>query len=234
MKFFGLFTGGKDSTMAVIEALDGGKKVDTLVTFISANPYSYMFHTINVRWTYLQAVSMGMRHIIFRTEGIKEKELTDLKKAFQILYKEGYEGVVVGAIASEYQRKRVLKIAEEVGLTVYTPLWGEEQEELLYRYLRDAGMKYMIVSVSAWGLAEEHLGWVIDDEKDVEELLRLSRKYSFNPTGEGGEYETYVLDAKTFSNPIKILEIEKKWLGDSGYLIIKKADLENMREENNS
>ncbi len=84
----------------------------------------------------------------------------------------------------------------------------------------------MIVSVSSWGLNQDHLGWIIDDHEDIDKLLMLSRKYEFNPTGEGGEYETLTLDAKNFRCPINILDTDKKWMGDSGYLIIRKAILD--------
>ena len=210
--------------MAVIRALEDGFKVDTLVTFISENPYSYMFHTVNVKWTSLQAVSMGMRHIFFKTRGVKEEELNDLHSCFEILSSQGYEGVVVGAVASRYQRDRVKRIADDVGMEVYTPLWEVDQEKLLSEYLYKK-IIYMIVSVSAMGLGEEHLGWIIDDEDDVDKLLHLSRKYGFNPTGEGGEYESFVIDTPRFRNPIEILEYEKRWMGDSGYIIIKNARL---------
>ncbi len=228
MKLFGLFTGGKDSTLAIKEMLDEGYDVDAVVTFSSENPYSYMFHTINIRWTYLHAVSMNMAHYMFKTKGMKEKELLDLKKAFIVMKKLGYKGVVAGAIASKYQKNRVDKIAEATGLEVYSPLWGYDQEKLMYRYV-DEKMKFMIISVSSWGLNEKHLGWIVKDLDDVNKLIYLSRKYQFNPTGEGGEYESFVLDSPIFRYIIKVKSFEKKFFGDSGYLVIKEAVLEKKR-----
>jgi len=127
-------------------------------------------------------------------------------------------------VASRYQYNRVRKIADEVGLKTITPLWGLNQESLMKLYHR-LGLKYMIVSVSAAGLGKEHLGWIIESEKDVERLIKLARRYGFNPTGEGGEYETFVLDAPIFKYYIEILKYEIRWYGDSGYLIIKDAVL---------
>ena len=226
MKLFSLFTGGKDSTLAIKKMLDNGYDVDTVITFFSENPYSYMFHTVNIKWTYLHAVSMNMAYYIFSTKGIKEKELLDLKKAFTAMERLGYDGVVVGAIASGYQRNRVEKIARKVGLNVYAPLWGCDQKKLMREYVYEK-IVFMIVSVSAWGLDERHLGLIINDEKSMEEIIRLSEKYQFNPTGEGGEYESFVIDAPMFRYKIKIQESKKIFSGDSGYLIIKNASLEN-------
>lgn len=226
MKLFCLFTGGKDSTLAIKKMLDDGYDVDTVITFFSENPYSYMFHTVNIEWTYLHAISMDMAYYIFNTKGIKEKELLDLKKAFTAMKKLGYKGVVTGAIASKYQKNRVEKIARRVGLNVYSPLWNYDQEKLMCEYLKEK-IVFMIISVSSLGLEEKHLGWIVNDINDVDEIIRLSRKYHFNPTGEGGEYESFVLDAPIFRYKIKIQELEKNFFGDSGYLIIKNASLED-------
>lgn len=226
MKLFSLFTGGKDSTLAIKKMLDAKYDIDAVITFFSNNPYSYMFHTINVEWTYLHAVSMNMEHYAFKTEGIKEKELLDLKKAFMMMKELGYKGVVVGAIASRYQKNRVDETAKKAGLKVYTPLWGYNQEKLMYKYLNEK-IEFMIISVSSLGLDESHLGWIIKEREDVDKLVYLSRKYHFNPTGEGGEYETFVINTPFFRYKIEIQEFEKRFSGDSGYLIIKKAVLEN-------
>jgi diphthamide synthase (EF-2-diphthine--ammonia ligase) len=45
--------------------------------------------------------------------------------------------------------------------------------------------------------------------------------------GEGGEYETLVLDGTFFKKRIKVVEAEKVWKGQSGYLLISKAELED-------
>lgn len=224
MRGFTLFTGGKDSTLATILAIEDGLNIDALLTMVSQNPYSYMFHTINVRWTWLQAVSMGKTHYVFKTLGVKERELRDLERAFIQMHRMGYDTVVTGAIASRYQRDRILRVASRTGLNVYSPLWGLDQEELLFRYI-DKGLKFMITSVSALGLGEGHLGWVIKDSGDVERLIRLSRRHGFNPCGEGGEYESYVLDSSIFRWRVEVLSYRKVWLGDSGYIEIRDARL---------
>jgi ABC transporter with metal-binding/Fe-S-binding domain ATP-binding protein len=224
MKAFALYTGGKDSTYSIKLALDNGINVDSVITFISENPYSYMFHTVNTRHTYLQALAMGLGHYLFKTKGEKEKELNDLRKAFQYMKRLGYEAVVAGAVASRYQRDRISKIAEDIGLEVITPLWMYNQEKLLWDLLKE-GFSYIIVSVSAMGLEKRHIGWIIDDEDDVNEIIRISKEHGFNPSGEGGEYETFVLDTKFFRYRIKILEYNIDWFGDSGLLRIKKAIL---------
>jgi len=74
------------------------------------------------------------------------------------------------------------------------------------------------------GLGEEWLG-VILDHKYLDRLLSISRKYGISPVGEGGEFETFVLDAPHFRRKIRVLEHEKHWYRDWGVLYIRKAIL---------
>src|SRR3989304_3603554 len=68
----------------------------------------------------------------------------------------GGEGIVVGAIASDYQHSRVHRVADELGLRVFAPLWRLEPEALLRDYLA-AGMRVLVVGVFAEGLGPEGL-----------------------------------------------------------------------------
>ncbi|MFC1804118.1 TIGR00289 family protein, partial [Thermoproteota archaeon] len=107
MRLAGLFSGGKDSTYAAHIAEKNGHILDNLVSLKSMNPDSYMFHTVNINITKLQAQAWGISYIEAQTLGIKEKELEDLKKT---LGKLDVDGVVTGAIASKYQADRINKL----------------------------------------------------------------------------------------------------------------------------
>jgi len=48
--------------------------------------------------------------------------------------------------------------------------------------------------------------------------------------GEGGEYETLVLDAPFFKKKIELVETEVFWKGESGYLLVKKATLTDRKK----
>ena len=221
-----LFTGGKDSTYATIWALREGLEVVCLVTMIPSNPFSYMFHSVNVTWTKLQAQALGLRQAVFRTAGVKEEEVDDLECALkEIKEKYGIEGVVSGAILSKYQRQRIERVCERSGLRCIAPLWGSDQVELLRRYLRE-GMEVIFTGVFALGLGAEWLGARLDEDK-VRRLKELWRRYGLNPSGEGGEYETFVLDGPYFSKKVKILKAEKRWMGDWGIYVIEEASLED-------
>lgn len=93
MKVAVLFSGGKDSTMALYNALENGDDVEYLLSMESINDESYMFHVPNIHLTNLLAEAIEIPIIIANTNGIKEAELEDLKREFQKLKNLGIEGI---------------------------------------------------------------------------------------------------------------------------------------------
>jgi uncharacterized protein (TIGR00290 family) len=83
-----------------------------------------------------------------------------------------------------------------------------------------------MTGVYAYGFSEEWLGRKIDNAA-IEALIELNKHYGVSLVGEGGEYETLVLDAQFFKKRIKIVEAKKVWKNQSGYFLITKAKLEN-------
>lgn len=88
----------------------------------------------------------------------------------------------------------------------------------------DLGFKVIVTAVAAEGLDSSWLGRQID-QKMLNELKDLNRRYGVHPAFEGGEAETFVLDGPIFKKRIKILKAEKRWSQDSGVLEIKDAIL---------
>jgi ABC transporter with metal-binding/Fe-S-binding domain ATP-binding protein len=223
MRVGALFSGGKDSTYAAWLA-SKEHELCCLITVFPKSDLSFMFHYPNITWTQLQAQAVGVPQVTEQTEGEKEKELDDLERALRKA-KEAHslDGICTGALASVYQKSRVEKICDELGLECISPLWGVDPEQHLRGLFRD-GFVAMIVSVSALGLDEKWLGRVLD-EQAVEELVQLGKKFRFHVGLEGGEGETLVLDCPLFKAGVEIEESSKHWNGDSGWLEITKARL---------
>ncbi|QLJ53472.1 MAG: hypothetical protein Sv326_1297 [Candidatus Fermentimicrarchaeum limneticum] len=225
MKVVALFSGGKDSMYSLWIASSFGWEVKTLLSMLPESDSSFMFHRPNVEWVPLQAEAMDLPLIMQRSSGEKLRELDDLKSLMQSVK---VDGIVTGAVASEYQKEKVDMICEELGLCSFSPLWHKEGEQLL-REMVGAGFEIMITSVSAAGFDESWLGRRID-EKCVEELLELRRRYGISVVGEGGEMETFVTDAPSFKKKIKIKKTEKSWDGVRGVLEIRDAELVSRSE----
>jgi ABC transporter with metal-binding/Fe-S-binding domain ATP-binding protein len=216
-----LFSGGKDSTLALHIAAQK-EQVACLITVSSKNKESFMFHTPNIDITTLQAEALELPLIKMETEGKKEEELADLEKAIlQAKEQFGIEGVVTGAVESVYQSERVQRICSRLDLWCFNPLWKHDQRELLEELL-ERGFEVLISGVFAYPLDESWLGKCLD-QKMISRLVELQKSIGLSPTGEGGEIETTVLDAPLFKQKIQIQQSETVARGNSGVFRIIKA-----------
>jgi ABC transporter with metal-binding/Fe-S-binding domain ATP-binding protein len=225
MRVAALFSGGKDSAYALYLAQQQGWEVVTLLTVVPRSEDSYMFHVPNIQWTSLQAEALGIPIKLRESEGEKEKELADIE---ELMMQEDVDGFVCGAILSDYQWSRLNEICHRLGKPLFSPLWRKDQVTLL-EDLVQAGFVFMISGVYADGFDEGWLGKVIT-KQSIKELERMQEKYRISPSGEGGEIETFVLDAPNFSKSISIEEAESKWDRHSGNFLIKSASLEDKKK----
>lgn len=220
MKVAALFSGGKDSIYSIYIAQQWGWDIDYLITLSPKKTDSWMFHSINIQLTKKIAEAINIPIIKKQTTGRKEEELNDLK---DILKNLKIDGVISGAIASEYQRTRIEKICNELNIKSFTPIWHKKQELLLKDQI-NAGFKIMVVGVFARGLDKSWLGKIIDD-KVIHDLLELKYRFKLNVAGEGGEFETLVLNGPNFTKELILDKVTKHWRRDSGILKVMSAHL---------
>jgi ABC transporter with metal-binding/Fe-S-binding domain ATP-binding protein len=223
MKLGVLFSGGKDSVFACYRAMEH-EDVRCLITLISENEESYMFHTPNIGLADLVASAIGVDILKWRTPGVEEMELEDLRDAIieaRRLY--GIEGIVTGAIESVYQSSRIQRICSSLDLWCFNPLWQLDQIEYL-RMLRAYGFRVIVTGVFAYPLDESFLGAEIDDGM-IAKLQGLQKRYGISPSGEGGELETLVLDGPIFRRRLEILRAASHFSGNRGRYVTESARL---------
>ncbi|HPD76057.1 MAG TPA: diphthine--ammonia ligase [Methanoregulaceae archaeon] len=196
MGWAALTSGGKDSVLSCQRAIDSGKDVDFLVTVRPENRDSFMFHSANLDAVPVIARHAGMKYVEIRTHGRKEEELADLEKGLSLL---PVEGIVVGAIASEYQNDRVAAIAKNLGIEVFAPLWKQDPEAIVTEVAER--LDAIIVVTAAEGLDESFLGARFDSAL-IGRLKAAVKKYRIHIAGEGGEYESLTLNAPFFGEPV--------------------------------
>lgn len=203
MKLGVLFSGGKDSTYAIYLAKEHGHEIKCLISLVSENKYSYMFHTPSISKVKQQSRVMNLPIILLKTKGEKELELKDLKRAIEKAVKRyKIKGVITGAVESIYQASRIQKICNELNIKCFNPLWKKDGIELLKDLLENK-FKIILTGVFAYPLGKSWLGREID-KKFIGEILTLSKKYKISPAGEGGEFESFVIDCPLFKTPLKI------------------------------
>jgi diphthine-ammonia ligase len=202
----------------------GKEEVACLITVVPSNPESFLFHTPNIHLTALQAQAAGLRLVSVASAGVEEEEVADLSRAVSIAVKEhDIEGVVTGAIHSVYQATRVQRVCHDLGLWCFNPLWQRDEEEHLSEVV-SSGFRFLVSAVAAAPLGEAWLGREVD-RPTLAELAALARRHRMNPAGEGGEYETLVLDAPFFRRRIEILGATREFHADHGILRVGDARL---------
>jgi ABC transporter with metal-binding/Fe-S-binding domain ATP-binding protein len=220
MKVAALFSGGKDSVFSIYIAKQHGWEVTHLITLIPEKN-SWMFHSLNLHISPMIAEAIGIPIIQRKTRGEKEKELEDLKCVLKNLE---IDGVISGALASEYQRTRIERVCYDLELKSFTPLWHKDQALILKNQI-DAGFEIMVVGIFAYGLDKAWLGRILD-RKSLEDLINLRKKYGINIAGEGGELETLVLNGPLFKRRIILDETSIESKRESGFLKVKRAHIQ--------
>ncbi len=223
MRLAALFSGGKDSTLAIQLAEAMGHHVDYLITVKAASEESYYFHYPNIWVTSLQARAMDRRQIMVSARSVsRDDELQALRDAVELIRDE-VDGLLSGVNRSRSQHDSFQRLCEELGLKLLTPLWMRDPREVLEEVV-SSGITAMIVGVAAMGLGRELLGKIIDHEL-INLLNSLSERYDVSMLGEGGEFETLALDSPLFKKRIEVLNYEIRWSGYSGMLLIREAML---------
>lgn len=203
MKLGILFSGGKDSCYSAYLAKKAGYELSCLISIISENKESYMFHTPSVSKVERQAEVMEIPLIIMKTKGEKEKELSDLENAIKIAIKKyKIKGIVTGAVQSVYQSSRIQKICNKLNLECFNPLWQTNEEEYLKELIKNK-FKIIIAGVFAYPFNEKWLGREINNEF-LRDIKKINDKYQISLIGEGGEFESFVLDCPLFHGGLNI------------------------------
>lgn len=220
MRLAALVTGGKDSIFALYRAQQMGHTIEVLATMLPKRSDSYMFHFPNIHLIDYIARTLEIPLVKAETSGIKEEELEDLKKLLESL---DVDGVVTGAVQSVYQKERIDRLCDELGLKSVAPLWHQDPLEIMKELIR-LKFRVILVGVYAYGFDQTWLGREINTET-LETLVELHEKYQISLVGEGGEYESLVLDAPIYKKSLKIVDTETNYENNSGVLAIKEIKL---------
>lgn len=216
MKLAFLLSGGKDSLYSAYLAKQSGHELTCAITIYSKNQDSYMFHTPSIEKTKKQTDSMQVPLIIYKTKGEKEKELKDLEEALKKA-KEKYkiQGITTGALYSEYQASRIQKICDKLKIKCINPLWNKDEIKYLNELIKNK-FKVIITAVAAYPLNQSWLGREIN-KQFIKEVKELKEKFKIHPAGEGGEFETFVLNCPLFKKELKVKSFQDFSTGENSW-----------------
>ena len=236
MKFVALLSGGKDSCYNIIKCLEYGHELVCLanlsppVNFDGEEMNSFMYQTAGHTAIPFMEECFGVPLIRVPILGtavsqkldyLTEVDSDEVEDMYLLLkeVKEKYpeiEGVSCGAIVSTYQRLRVESICQRLGLTVLSYLWQRDRVELLHEMI-NSGIDAVLVKVAGAGLdPQKHLGKSLLTLEPT--LMRLHSQYGLDVCGEGGEYESLVLNCSAFKKKL-VLQDTKILIDDENYTV---------------
>ena len=240
-----LASGGKDSTYASWWARLQGWEVVSLVTVLVKGDDSMMFQLQNTWITAFQASSSGIPWKPIISFGEEEDEVGDLESSiiaggvfdFKEIFPPGIEipedlvihsgpldidALVVGALRSDYQKTRIERMCQRLGIASFCPLWHKDPREHMQSLL-EHGFGVIFTSVSTEGMSADWVGRTLEGES-LNELIDLSQRHRFNLDGEGGEFETIVVSGPHMRRDI-VVQGEVVWKGSRGSLEVLSCEL---------
>jgi len=223
MKVAVMFSGGKDSTFAIDYALEKGWKIDYLLSVKPTRTDCFLFHFATVEQTPELAKILGVKHILTSCNiADPEKEAEIVKN---IVIKNPVDAVVLGGTGlQETQIRSIQKALLPHGIEVFAAHAGQDHDIVMKEMIKK-GYKFMITQIASDGLNKDWIGRVLD-EKNMNELFARSIKYGFHCGGEGGYYDTLVIDGPIFNSRLEVLESHKVMESNcEGHLIVDKLQI---------
>lgn len=214
-----LWTGGKDSALALLETKRRGYDVCCLATFAPPKP-NFIAHPI--AFIKLQARALGCPHYILPVSASAE---TSYEAGLYWLRSQlGIDCVVTGDIAeigghSNWIRER----SRAVGINVHTPLWGRRRDILLQQLVAEKFEIYISFVRMPW-LSKNWAGRELDS-RAISELTTMSISNGMDLCGENGEYHTLVTGGPQFSGRIAICSYTVRATAFAAYMEIRQLRL---------
>eukprot|EP00980_Cylindrotheca_fusiformis_P012332 scaffold3020_cov118-Cylindrotheca_fusiformis.AAC.2 len=233
MKFVGLISGGKDSIYSILESMRNGHEL-VAVVHLGAPPSideeSYMYQTaaseviktlvedcLQVPLILHQRAGQSINtSLVYENENQRD-EVEDLTLALTEARKQfDFAGVSSGALFSTYQRVRIESVCRRLDLTSLSYLWRLlPQKEMLQKMLEDGIEAVLVRTASPPGLLpEKHLNKTLSSLWHSGLLERLNQRYQFQLCGEGGEYESLVVDSPLHKKKLVLDETRIEATGD--------------------
>lgn len=191
------WSGGKDSYLSLVKAVESGLRPMCLLTFVNRDKEERsMSHGLPTGL--LDEQSRALQLPLSRQAVTWDDYESGFQEAAARLKKEGLGGGVFGDINLPGHRQWVEKACAEAGIAPHLPLWNFPEEEVVAEMLR-LDMKLYIVSLRSDLLEEKWLGRQLDSVF-VEEL----QAKGLSPCGENGEYHTLAAGGPLFNGEIEI------------------------------
>jgi diphthine-ammonia ligase len=209
--FFCSWSGGKDSCLALYDAIQNGGNPHSLLTILSEDGITSRSHALPKTLIEEQAKSLDLKPV-FRSASWEQYEVAFIS-ALHEFKKSGIEVGVFGDIDVDSHREWVKRVCGVAGVIPVHPLWKRDRRELLKEFI-DLGFKAQIVVINEQKLEKDFLGKTIQAQTITE-----MEEAGIDPSGELGEYHTVVTDGPMFSSKVEIKTLRQEH--HEGYWFLK-------------
>jgi len=231
MKVAILYSGGKDSTYAIDYALSKKWDIEYLLSVKPTRSDCYLFHYATVEHTKELAGILGIKHIYASCDVANAKLEAEIVK--NIVKENPVDAVVLGGTGLQMtQLKSIQEALMPSGVEVFASHAGQDHDQVLKEMIAK-GYRFMISQIASDGLNKDWLGKVITSEV-LEILEKNSKKFGFHVGGEGGYFDTLVLDGPIFDKKLVVEEIQKNMESTNvGHVVIHRLKVaDKVKAEN--
>ena len=193
------WSGGKDSCLALLRALDKGISVPALATFVPKDGREFLAHPRSI--IEKQARELNMTHLFLPVsepyDRSYEERISELRDTVHV------EGVITGDIdVVENHLNWIEERCSELGMNAIRPLWKNDRLSLMNEIL-ERKIEARITWINHPNIPSGWRGRLID-RSFLDELKVVTDKNKLDLCGENGEYHTIVTNAPNFSKPIDL------------------------------
>ena len=222
MKYVALLSGGKDSCFNIMKCQQHNHDLVAVANLMppdqnieEMNSFMYQSAAHNTIPSIAECLGVPLfrqemnRKSLVQTLDYRKDDNDEVEDLFVLLQRVVAEypeikGVSCGTIVSNFQRLRVEDVCIRLNLIPLTYLWQRDRALLLDEMI-SSGVHAVLVKVAGAGLDPyKHLGMDLQSLRPT--LYRLNKKFGLDLCGEGGEYETIVLDCPAFKKRLVLSE----------------------------
>lgn len=205
------WSGGKDSCLALFQAIQAGAQPVALLTMLQEDGRRSRSHGLALEVLQAQASAMNIPLGTCATSW-DDYECTFIS-ALRELEAAGAQGAVFGDIDIQEHHEWECMVCRQAGLEPYLPLWLAPRAALLEEFW-SAGFQATVVATNDVKLGHEYLG-----RRLAPALIPDLERLGVDLCGEEGEYHSVVTDGPIFSRPVS-LQMGQRELR-SGYWFIE-------------
>ncbi len=192
------WSGGKDSAMALYQIQKDKKyQVASLLTTVTEGYERVSLHGVRRTMVEKQALSLDIPlHEVFIPKSCSTEEYgARMKAALKKLKQDGIEAVAFGDIFLEEVRQYREENLARAGMKSVFPLWGRDSAELISSFIA-SGFQAVVTCIDSKVLDKRFLGRKLDQDFIAELPPNI------DPSGENGEFHTFVYDGPIFKQRI--------------------------------